>query len=193
MKAKLLILVLFFSIPFFSQDTTVYDTISRIKYERIKPISPVFKQFEFNTSLVINDNDDNPYTDGDESKPQFLPNGLGFKYGIGIQKNKWLGISMHTGIDWKANEKLVAIPIYGNLRFSPFFRDDSSRLVLNLGYGRGYALGRGDMQGRYRRINLCFESDEDFGIMAEIAGYDFDLHYQPTTVLFNIGLYFRDF
>jgi hypothetical protein len=104
-----------------------------------------------------------------------------------------LGFSLHAGIDWKGNEKLVAVPLYGNLRLSPFFREDSTRLVLNLGYGRGYALGRGSMQGKYRRINLCLESEDDFGFLFEIAGYDFSLHNQPTTTLFNIGFYMRDF
>ncbi|MFC4816275.1 MULTISPECIES: hypothetical protein [unclassified Flavobacterium] len=197
MKNKFLFLFLLLSTLVFSQDTIPYglslkDSI-KPKYERTKPISPVFKQFEITTSFSINDEDDNPMTEDDESKPLFIPNSLGLKYGVGLQKNKWLGISVNTGIDIRLKLKLVAVPVFGNLRLSPFFRDEKSRIALNLGYGRGYAIGRGDMQGRYRRINLSFESYDDVGLLIELSEYNFNFNNKTSTVIFSIGGYVRIF
>ncbi|MES2813018.1 MAG: hypothetical protein V4670_11155 [Bacteroidota bacterium] len=195
MRANLLFLFSFLSSTVFSQDISLYVSTSKdsvkTKYERTEPISPVFKQFELTTSFSINDEDDNPFTEDDESKPLFIPNSLGLKYGVGLQKNKCLGISVHSGIDIRLNQKLVAVPIFGNLRLSPFFRDDKTRVAINLGYGKGYAIGRGDMHGRYRRVNFSFESPENIGLLLEIADYDIDFNNKPTTVIFSLGFYGR--
>ncbi|WP_136667192.1 hypothetical protein [Flavobacterium sp. H122] len=197
MKNRFLLLFFLLSSLAFSQDTSLYgstlqDSI-KPKYERTRPISPVFKQFEITTSLSINDEDDDPYTEEDESKPLFIPNSLGVKYGFGLQKNKWLGISFNTGIDIRLKQKLVAVPLFANLRLSPFFRDEQGRLVINLGYGRGYAIGRGDMQGRYRRINLSFEGPENIGLLVELSDYGFHFNNKPSNVLFSLGVYGRLF
>lgn len=197
MRADFFILFFLLSLPAFSQDPSFYDLSGRdstkIKYERTKSVSPVFKQFELTTSFSINDEDDNPFTEEDESKPLFIPNSLGFKYGVGLQKNKWLGISLHTGFDIRLKLKLVTVPVFANLRLSPFFRDDKSRLAINLGYGKGFALGRGDMQGRYRRINLSFEGSENIGLLFELADYRINFNNKPSTVIFSLGVYGRFF
>ena len=173
------------------EDGTTYITINQEKEKR--PVSPVFSQLEINTSLIGNTEEDDPYTSYDESRPWFIPNGIGVKYGVGVHKNRWVSLSMHSGIDWKANERLIAIPIYGNLRLSPKIGPDT-RLVLQTGLGRGYAIGRGNMQGRYEKYTLGLESDENnLGLFVEVSGYSFGLHRNEVTALFNIGFYIHNF
>lgn len=192
MKTKLLFLFLISSyISYSQQPETTYVTINQDSEKR--PVSPVFTQIEINTSLIGNTESDDPSTSYDESRPWFLPNGIGIKYGMGIHKNRWVSLSMHSGIDWKANERLVAIPVYGNLRLSPKVSHDT-RLVFQAGLGRGYAIGRGDMQGKYQKYTLGIESDKnDLGLFIEVAGYSFNLHQNEITGLFNIGFYIHNF
>jgi len=99
---------------------------------------------------------------------------------------------LHTGIDWKIDEKLVAVPLFGNLRLSPGF-GNGTRITLQAGFGKGFVLGRGNLVGNYQRYSIGIESDEDVILFAEISGYDFKLHNQTSVYSFSIGLAIRTF
>ncbi|MCL9808333.1 hypothetical protein [Flavobacterium luminosum] len=195
MKNRFFLLVIFlFSLTVSSQNNTNYVTVEGNGSNKERNAeNRFFQQYELNTSIIGNTESDDPNTSFDESRPWFLANGLGFKYGLGVHKNKWLSLSAHTGFDWKANERLVAVPVYGNISLSPLLGDDV-RLVLQTGLGRGFAVGRGNMQGKYQKYSLGFESDaNDFGLFIEVSSYRFNLHYNENTLLFNIGGYIKTF
>ena len=48
------------------------------------------------------------------NKDWFIPDGLGLKIGYGIHYKKWITLGIHSGIDWKWEDKLVAVPVYLN-------------------------------------------------------------------------------
>ena len=114
------------------------------------------------------------------------------KFGFGIQQNKWIGIGLHTGIDWNINQKLVAVPLFGNLRLSPGF-GNGTRLTLQAGYGKGFALGRGNLVGNYQKYSIGIENDEDTIIFAEISGYDFNNYFKTTVYSISLGIAIRTF
>ena len=202
MKTNLLAMLLFVvsTAAYAQKNETTYTTVGQYKpgnekesYDSKQERDRFFHQYELNTSLIGNTQSDNPSTSYDESRPWFIPNGLGFKYGIGVHKDKWFALSAHTGIDWKANERLVAVPVYGNISLNPLLGDDT-RLVLQAGLGRGFAIGRGNMQGKYQKYTLGLESDNnDIGIFIEVSSYNFKLHQSNYTELFNIGGYVKVF
>lgn len=199
----LLILFLISSVTVLAQKPeTTYTTVEHYKpkneketYDAAQNRERFFQKYEFNTSIIGNTETDDPNTSYNESRPWFTVNGLGFKYGIGAHKDKWVAVSAHTGIDWKANERLVAVPVYGNVSLNPLVSEDM-RLVLQAGLGRGFAVGRGNMQGLYQKYSLGLETDtdtNDFGLFVEVSSYRFNLHYNQDTLLFNIGGYVKIF
>lgn len=85
-----------------------------------------------------------------------VPNGLGSKIGYGVHYRKWLTLGIHSGLDWKWDDKLVAVPVYLNLGLSPKVGPET-RIMLQAGYGKGFALGRGNLNGEYKKIKLGIE------------------------------------
>lgn len=171
MKFKIVIL-LFFSLSVFAQqDKTTYITIEGKK----KRETPFFSQFELTIPFRINENRSEVYADGSKNNYWFLPNGFSGTFGYGIQQKKWVAVSAHTGIDWLATRKLVAIPIYINFRLSPKIFEES-RLVFQAGFGLGTALGRGNLNGKFQKFSIGYETDEDLNISLVVSGYDFQIN-----------------
>lgn len=157
-------------------------------------ISHFFTQFEFSVPIKGNPNRNEDYVDGVENtnKSWFVPDGLSAKIGYGIQQNRWVGLSLHTGIDWKATEKLVSVPVYANFRLSPALSSES-RVTLQVGYGKGFALGRGNLSGEYRKISLGIESDEDILLFIEVADYKIKVREFNSVGSISLGLALRTF
>jgi hypothetical protein len=59
-----------------------------------------YTQFDVTVSMKGNPDRDeeNPYTY--EKGTWFLPDGLGSKFGYGIHYKKWIGLGIHSGINW---------------------------------------------------------------------------------------------
>ena len=168
MKYRILFLFFLSLAAFAQQDKTTYITIEGKK----KRETPFFSQFELTIPFRANENQGEVYADGSKNKYWFLPNGLSTAIGYGLQQKKWVGISAHTGIDWIASQKLVAVPLYINFRLSPRIYDES-RLVFQAGFGRGFALGRGNLNAEFQKYSIGFETDEDLNIYLIASGYDF--------------------
>ena len=185
-KKIILFLVLVSSFFGFSQD---FDSPE----EKVK-ISHFFTQFEVEVPIKGNPNRDDEYVNGVKNNNEnwFVPDGLSAKIGYGIQQNRWVGLSLHTGIDWKGTEKLVAVPVYANFRISPAVSSES-RITLQLGYGKGFALGRGNLSGAYRKISLGIESDEDFILFIEVADYKIKVREFNSVGSVSLGLAVRTF
>ena len=146
-----------------------------------------FYQFEIAIPLVgnpnINENVNQEITD----KSWFIPDGFSSKFGYGVQYKKWIATSVQTGMDWKATYKLVAIPVYGNLRLSPEI-GNGYRITAQAGFGRGFALGRGNLNGNYTRVSLGFETSEDFIFFIEGSSYNFKLKNENSIGLISLGI-----
>jgi hypothetical protein len=184
MKIKKLLIFLLFS-------TSVLFAQEEIDAEEI--ISPTFFQFDLSIPFSANEDRGKTYSDGTKNDGSiFIPNGLNAKFGYGLQKGKWVALSAHTGIEWLIKEKLVASPLFANLRLSPNLGNDT-RLVLQMGYGKGFALGRGNLSGNYRKLSLGLETDEDLNIFIEISNYGFSLPNTSSIVSLNLGLSLRTF
>jgi hypothetical protein len=141
--------------------------------------SPYF-QFDFAIPLRVNPNM------GETDELWFLPDGIAPKLGYGIQYKGYLAIGIHSGIEWKWTEQLVAVPIYGNIRLSPKIGEDT-RLNLQMGLGKGFALGRGNLSGTYKKMNLGITSD-DVTLFVEISQYNIVLHNQKAIGSISLGI-----
>lgn len=198
MKSKLITLLLLVSFATYSQQKeTVYVTVDTLKdskkSNRIHLKDLLFAQFDLSTPLVLNTNRGETYTDGTVDKNWFIPNGIGAKFGIGIQpEGQWIGLSMHTGLDWKANPKMVVVPFYTNLRLA-FYITDSSKINLQAGFGKGVALGRGALYGDFQRYVIGIENEENFSFFVELSGYNFKKHPIHTFGSISLGVSFRSF
>lgn len=186
MKPNFYLFLFFISFSCFAQDINDSEQIEKPK------IKHTFLQFDTSIPLAANVHRGETYADGSTNTSWFLPNGLSAKFGFGIQQKKWIGISVHTGIDWNIDEKLIAVPMFGNLRLSPGF-GNGPRITFQAGYGKGFALGRGNLVGNYQRYSIGLESDEDFILFAEISGYDFKIHNKTSVYSFSLGIAIRTF
>lgn len=152
-----------------------------------------YMQFDIAVSITGNPNrDDSYYYPETTSSNAFLvPNGLGSKIGYGVHYRKWLTFGIHSGIDYKWDDKLVAVPVYLNFGLSPKVGPET-RIMLQAGYGKGFALGRGNLNGEYKKIKLGIGSD-DFIIFAEISDYGFRLYDQKSIGSISFGVTLTDF
>ncbi|URM37539.1 hypothetical protein [Flavobacterium anhuiense] len=150
-------------------------------------------QFDITASITGNpDKDDSYYyPKSTSSNAFFVPNGLGAKIGYGVHYKKWLTLGLHSGLDWKWDDKLVAVPVFLNLGLSPKVGPET-RIMLQAGYGKGFALGRGNLNGAYKRAKLGIGSD-DFIIFAEISDYAFPLYDQKSIGTISFGVTLTDF
>lgn len=148
---------------FFHFTTTLYAQERKFTYI----------QFEVNASITGNpDYGDAPKYEGDK-QPWLMPDGLGSKLGYGIHYNQWVTLGIHSGLDWKWNEKLVAVPVYLNFGLSPKIAE-STRITMQVGYGKSFALGRGNLSGTYKKARIGITGD-DRTLFIEIADFGYPL------------------
>ncbi len=158
MKFKLLF-VIFFSNFLYSQEKSKN--------------SFTFSQFEITIPLKGNDTYGEIDENGNRSDYVLVPDGISSKFGYGIHHNKWLGISIHSGIDWKITPKLVAVPVYGQITINPKIGEETG-IILQVGLGQSFALGRGNLSGTYHKIRLGL-SDSDLSLFIDISLHGFQI------------------
>lgn len=135
-----------------------------------------FTYIQFDVALSITGNPDygdTPEYEGDK-QPFLLPDGLGSKLGYGVHYKQWLTLGVNSGLDWKWNEKLVAIPVYLNLGLRPKIAE-GTRITMEIGYGKSFALGRGNLNGTYKKARIGITGD-DRTLFIEVADFGFPLH-----------------
>jgi hypothetical protein len=144
---------------------------------------------QFEVTLPLKGNPDreevDPYTN--ETGSWFLPDGIGSKIGYGIHYNKWVGLGIHSGLEWKWTDKLVVAPVFANFRLSPKIGEET-RITLQLGLGKTIALGRGDLIGEYKKISLGLQSSDDLLLFIEVSGYGIPINNQKETGSISLGL-----
>lgn len=149
-------------------------------------------QFDISASLTgNNERSESQYYPDQKNNDWFVPDGLGSKIGYGIHYKKWITLGIHSGIDWKWDDKLVAVPVYLNFGLSPKV-GENTRITAQAGYGKGFALGRGNLNGDYRKLRLGIGSD-DFIIFIETAQYDIRLNNQKSINSINLGVSVANF
>lgn len=151
--------------------------------------SKKFTYIQFDVAFSIKGNPDRGETDpyGNTDNLWFLPDGLSSKIGYGIHHNKWIGLGIHSGIDWKWTDKLVVVPVFANLKLSPKI-DDDTRITLQLGLGKAIALGRGDLIGDYKKISLGLQTTDDLIIFIELSHYAIPINNQKDSGSISLGL-----
>lgn len=121
-----------------------------------------------------------------------LPDGINAHFGYGLHYNNWVGISGDVGIDYIISQKLVVTPVYGSLFFSPQIWETVNP-YLQAGYGRAFALGRGDLSGTYQKYRLGIVSDNHFTFYVEANYYGFPIQELKEAGSINIGVSFFNF
>jgi hypothetical protein len=176
------ILLLFFATNTFSQ--TVYKTVEGTKSKT----KPTYLQFEVAVAIVGNENAHRIDPNTKQKEFWLKPDGVISKIGYGIHYNQWATIGLHSGIEWKFSDKLVAIPVFVNMSLAPKIGEES-RLYFQFGYGKSIALGRGALLGNYKRASLGFSPNEDFLIFIELSQHDlmFDNNLNVGSVSFGIA------
>ena len=143
-------------------------------------------QFDATASITGNPDSDEPQDNTGGNRSWFVPDGLGSKLGYGVHYKQWVTLGIHSGLDWKWNEKLVALPVYLNLGLSPKI-SSNSRITMQLGYGKSFALGRGNLSGIYKKARLGITSD-DRTIFIEVADFGFPLHDYNSLGAISFGI-----
>lgn len=154
---------------------TLFFTFTGLSQEINKPLSfDHFTQFEVSIPLQGNKNRGEVYHDGRSNNSWFLPDGINANFGYGLHYKQWLGLSVNSGIGMKLSEKLVVAPVFANFRIMPKIADET-RLGIDVGYGQSFALGRGNLNGDFKRIKLNLESDE-LQFFIEVLSYGIRLN-----------------
>ncbi len=182
MKSKILLLFLFVFQLGFAQ----YEEVKPRKY--IEDPKPIYKKFEFSIPFRANQyaGEIDPYTG--EKEPWFLFDGLIARAGIGAHLDKWVGIGMNIGFDWKANRCLVVAPVFGTFRLSPRITEEL-RITSEVGYGRALSLSGDKLSGNFKKISLGIEDEESgFGLYLELCQYGFSKITPERIGSFSIGL-----
>lgn len=159
----------------------------------IEDPKPIYKKFELSTPLRVNQyaGEINPYTG--EKEPWFLPDGLSVRAGIGAHLDKWIGVGMNIGLDWKANRCLVVAPVFGTFRLSPRVSEDV-RITSEVGYGRALSISGDKLSGNFKKISLGIEDDESgIGFYMELCQYGFSKITPERIGSFSIGLNYTMF
>lgn len=151
---------------------------------------PFYTKFELSSPLRVNQyaGEINPYTG--EKEPWFLLDGLSARAGIGTHYDKWVGVGVNVGIDWKANKGLIVAPVFGSLRLSPKVGEDT-RITTEIGYGRSLSLTSDKLSGNFQKISLGLEDDDSgLGLYVELCQYGFSKVTPERIGSFSIGLYY---
>lgn len=182
---KLLIAILFLLLTTNSNSQTVYRAIEGAKTKS----KPTFLQFDFSIPLTGNPDRDvvDPYTH--EKGYWFIPDGLNANVGFGIHKNQWITIGINSGINWKITEKMVAVPVFASIKLCPkLSKNEESRLFLAIGFGKSFALGRGNLSGNYRKISIGIETDDYIALFLELSEHGLKYNNFNTVPSVSVGI-----
>lgn len=64
---------------------------------------------------------------------------------------------------------------------------------MQFGYGKAFALGRGNLSGTYKKISLGVETDEDVIIFIEVADYQMKVGQFKSVGSVSLGIALRTF
>ncbi len=193
MRKIFFFLFTFLSITTFSQTQkdTLTDKKSHLEsykeQEKSKPLSDNGQFFIFDVSVPLRGNETYGEIDenGNLSDYWFLPDGIGAKFGYGIHFSEWIGFSLNTGFDVVAQQKLVSIPVYVSIVLTPRINDEIS-LLFQYGYGKSFAIGRGNLSGCYNKFRIGV--GDEVIIFADVSLNGFAVRNIENTGSISLGL-----
>ena len=174
MKALIIIFCLFFVSLGFSQEEEKSLTFGD------------YTQFEISIPLQGNKNRGEVFPDGSSNNNWFIPDGVNANFGYGFHFNKWIGVSANSGIAMMISEKLITSPVFSNLRIMPNI-NPNSRLGVDIGLGKTFALGRGNLTGDFKRLKLNYENS-DYQYFIEVVNYGIDIHNKSNLGSISFGI-----
>jgi hypothetical protein len=176
------ILFLLLSKNVFSQvEKTIYNSAD------IKPKTQLtYTRFEISIPFRQNDTYGEYNNLGERSDYWFLPDGAGATFGYGIHYRKRFCISANLGIVFVGTQKLVAIPIYALARITPI-KTEETNFYIEFGYGKSIALGRGNLNGDFKKLTLGIENDDGVSIFGFVEGHGYKT-VQINNEIYYIGL-----
>ena len=183
----------FLSITTFSQTQkdTLIDKKSHLEsykeQEKSKPLSDNGQFFIFDISVPFRGNETYGEIDenGNRSDYWFLPDGIGAKFGYGIHFSEWIGLSLNTGFDVVAQQKLFSVPVYASIVLTPRINDDVS-LLFQYGFGKSFAIGRGNLSGFYNKFRVGV--GDEIIIFADVSLNGFAVRNIENTGSISLGL-----
>lgn len=185
MKAKFILTALLLCQLGFSQEVYNSDDI------KTKEAKYTYTKIDFSVPIRANQyaGEIDPYTG--EKEPWFLPDGVSGRFGFGIKTTDWMYIGTNLGLDWKASECLVVMPIFGSIKINPKVGNDI-RVFVEPGWGRAFAIGGKQLSGYFKKISVGIEEANDgFGLYLELCQYGFSKNYDYKIGSFSLGLTYR--
>ncbi|WP_298391849.1 hypothetical protein [Flavobacterium sp.] len=156
--------------------------------EKPKALSDNGQFFIYDFSIPFRGNETYGEVDenGNRSDYWFLPDGIGAKFGYGIHFSEWIVFSLNAGFDVVAQQKLFSVPVYGSIVLTPRISDENS-ILLQYGYGKSFAIGRGNLSGYYNKFRIGF-GDDDFLLFADVSLNGFGVRNIENTGSFSLGI-----
>lgn len=96
-----------------------------------------------------------------------------------------IGLSLNTGFDVVAQQKLFSVPVYASIVLTPRVSSESS-ILLQYGFGKSFAIGRGNLSGYYNKFRIGF--GDDIIIFADLSLNGFAVRNIKKTGSISLGL-----
>ncbi|NHN27005.1 hypothetical protein FIA58_015080 [Flavobacterium jejuense] len=184
MKTKTIFILLFISYLGYSQDTDSINTSKVVSSTQ----KITFTQFDLTIPFKGNKKRGETFADGSTNDNWFIPDGVGAKFGYGLHHNKWIGVSVNSGIDFYASYKLIALPVFTNFRISPKIGQET-RITAQYGLGQSFAIGRGNLQGSYQKASIGLENGDGICLFIEGNYHGYTVgNYLDKVYNFSIGI-----
>lgn len=162
MKIKASLFIVLLSYFGYSQNALWIENSNEIPSNK----NITYTQFDLAIPFKGNTNRGANYSDGSTDNNWFIPDGIGAKFGYGIHHNKWIGVSLNSGLDFYASYKLVTTPVFTNFRISPKVGNET-RITAQYGIGKSFAIGRGNLQGKYQKASIGIENGDGICLFIE--------------------------
>lgn len=153
-------------------------------------VNQAYLKLDVSTPLKYNEHHDETDPQTGEKGYWFLPDGINARVGIGYNYDDLLTVGGATGIDWKAFQKIVTVPIFAETRLSPKVGEET-RIYLTAGYGHAFALGRGNLNGNFQKYSLGVGNDEGSYFFLELNYYGFPIQDFHSFATINLGISFQ--
>ena len=89
--------------------------------------------------------------------------------------------------NWLDNySKLVVVPVFANFKLSPKVSEDV-RVYAQIGYGKSFGIGRGNLIGVYRKISLGVENDDGVSLFIQISDFGIQFVNIKSVASLSIG------
>lgn len=189
---KLLLALAAISGSAYAQNKTVYITAPDHSSPEEEHHGFLFSQLAFSLTFNANPNRDKVDAESNDNGPLLVPGGFSIHSGYGVHLNKWAGLSANTGIDWRFQQKLFSVPVYGMLTLNPHF-DEENSVFLQAGVGQAFALGRGSLNGTYQKYRLGILLDSEILLYIDASLFGYPIKNVKEAGIFTIGVALLNF